>query len=160
VPSQLYRTGDGWIFFMCQTQRFWELLCEKIGRPELIDEPAFRDQAARHANRDALTEVLDAALSSRTTAEWLEVLGGAVPCAPVYDLRAALDNPFLAEREGVQALEHPDRPDLRLLASPVRMGAPVPARPAPKLGQDTQALLEELGYDPAAIEALRAGGVI
>ena len=41
VPSQLYRTRDGWIFFMCQTQRFWELLCAKIGRPDLIDDPAF-----------------------------------------------------------------------------------------------------------------------
>ena len=60
VPSQLYRTKDGWIFFMCQTQRFWELLCEKIGRPELIDDPDYRDQAARHAHRDQLTEVLDA----------------------------------------------------------------------------------------------------
>jgi crotonobetainyl-CoA:carnitine CoA-transferase CaiB-like acyl-CoA transferase len=145
---------------MCQTQRFWELLCERIGRPELIDDPAFRDQAARHANREALTEVLDAALSSRTTAEWLEVLGGTVPCAPVYDVREALENPFLAERGGVQALEHPDRPGLRLLASPIRMCAEVPARPAPKLGQDTDALLQELGYDPAAIAALRTRGVI
>jgi crotonobetainyl-CoA:carnitine CoA-transferase CaiB-like acyl-CoA transferase len=145
---------------MCQTQRFWELLCHQIGRPELIDEPAFRDQAARHARREALTEVLDAALSSRTTAEWLDVLGGTVPCAPVYDVRQALENPFLAERDGVQALEHPDRPGLKLLASPIRMGAPVPNRPAPKLGQDTDALLEELGYDAAAIERLRADGVI
>ena len=68
---------------MCQTQRFWELLCHKIGRPDLIDDPAFCDQAARHAKRDRLTEVLDEVLSAKTTAEWLEVLGGAVPCAPV-----------------------------------------------------------------------------
>jgi len=160
VPSQLYRTRDGWIFFMCQTQRFWELLCAKIGRAELIEEPAFRDQAARHANRDLLTQVLDDALAARTTAEWLDVLGGEVPCAPVNDLRQALESPFLAERAGVQGLDHPDRPDLKLLASPIRTGADVPGRAAPKLGQDTEALLEELGYDPAAIEDLRAAGVI
>jgi crotonobetainyl-CoA:carnitine CoA-transferase CaiB-like acyl-CoA transferase len=160
VPSQLYRTRDGWIFLMCQTQRFWELLCARIGRPELIAEPANRDQAARHANRDRLTEVLDAALSTRTTAEWLEALGGEVPCAPVHDLRQALESPFLAERDGVQSLDHPDRPDLKLLASPIRTGAAVPSRPAPKLGQDTDALLEELGYEPAAIEDLRSQGVI
>jgi crotonobetainyl-CoA:carnitine CoA-transferase CaiB-like acyl-CoA transferase len=160
VPSQLYRTKDGWIFFMCQTQRFWELLCARIGRPELTRDPAFRDQAARHANRDRLTRVLDEALAARTTAEWLEVLGGEVPCAPVNDLRAALESPFFAERGGVQRLDHPDRPDLELLASPIRAGAEVPNRPAPKLGQDTDALLQELGYDPAAIEDLRAEGVI
>jgi crotonobetainyl-CoA:carnitine CoA-transferase CaiB-like acyl-CoA transferase len=160
VPSQLYRTRDGWIFFMCQTQRFWELLCDKIGRPGLVVDPAYRDQAARHANRDQLTDVLDATLSTRTTAEWLEVLGGEVPCAPVHDVREALENPFLAERRGVQVLDHPDRPGFKLLASPIRMGAEVPARPGPKLGQDTDALLEELGYDQAAIADLRARGVI
>jgi crotonobetainyl-CoA:carnitine CoA-transferase CaiB-like acyl-CoA transferase len=160
VPSQLYRTRDGWIFFMCQTQRFWELLCEKIRRSELTRDPAFRDQAARHRNRDLLTQVLDDALAARTTAEWLDVLGGAVPCAPVNDLRQALGNPFLAEREGVQSVDHSDHPDLKLLASPIRAGAAVPNRPAPKLGEHTDALLEELGYDPAAIEDLRADGVI
>ena len=97
---------------------------------DLIDDPAYRDQAARHQSRP-LTVVLDEALSARTTAEWLEVLGGAVPCAPVYDVRQALENPFLAEREGVQVLDHPDRPGFKLLASPIRMGAEVPARPRP-----------------------------
>ena len=81
-----------------------------------------------------------------------------MPCAPVHDLRQALENPFLAERAGVQRLDHPDRPDLKLLASPIRTGAVVPNRPAPKLGQDTDALLEELGYEPAAIEELRSAG--
>lgn len=160
VPSQLYRTRDGWIFFMCQTQKFWEILCHRIGRPELIDDPAYRDQPARHEHRDRLTDVLDEALASTTTAEWIEILGGAVPCAPVYDLREALDNPFLAERDGVQILDHPDKPGFKLLASPIRMGAEVPNRPAPKLGQDSEALLEELGYDRAAIDDLHERGVI
>jgi succinate---hydroxymethylglutarate CoA-transferase len=160
VPSQLYRTKDGWIFFMCQTQRFWEVLCEKIGRAELVDDPAYRDHAARDRNRDRLTEVLDAALSARTTAEWLDVLGGAVPCAPVHDLEQALGNPFVAEREGVQLLDHPDKPGFKLVASPIRMGAEVPARPAPKLGQHTAELLGELGYDAAEIAALGESGVV
>jgi crotonobetainyl-CoA:carnitine CoA-transferase CaiB-like acyl-CoA transferase len=160
VPSQLYRTADGWIFFMCQTQKFWEILCRKIGRPELIDDPAYRDQAARHASRDRLTGVLDEALAGRTTAQWLEVLGGEVPCAPVYDLEQALTNPFVAERGDVQILDHPDRPGFKLVASPIRMGAPVPARPAPKLGQHNRELLAELGYDAGEIERLGKAGVI
>jgi crotonobetainyl-CoA:carnitine CoA-transferase CaiB-like acyl-CoA transferase len=160
VPSQLYRTRDGWIFFMCQTQKFWEVLCDKIGRPERALDPAFRDQAARHTNRDRLTEVLDEALAARTTAEWLDVLGGAVPCAPVHDLEQALENPFVAERGGVQVLDHPDKPGLKLVASPIRMGAEVPARPAPKLGQHSEELLTELGYDAGEIERLVAEGVV
>jgi crotonobetainyl-CoA:carnitine CoA-transferase CaiB-like acyl-CoA transferase len=160
VPSQLYGTKDGWIFLMCQTQRFWEILCEKLGLPELTRDPAYRDHAARHANRDRLTLVLDEALSARTTAEWIEAMGGAVPCAPVHDLRQALDNPFHLEREGVQLLDHPDHEGLKLVASPIRAGAAVPARAAPKLGQDTEQILAELGYDRAAIEELREQGVI
>lgn len=160
VPSQLYRTKDGWIFLMCQTQRFWEILCEKIGRPELTHDPAYRDRAARHAHRDRLTVILDEALGARNTAEWIEVMGGEVPCAPVYDLQQALDNPFHLERGGVQLLDHPDHPGLKLVASPIRMGAAVPNRAAPKLGQDTQAILEDLGYDQAAIQNLRVQGVI
>jgi succinate---hydroxymethylglutarate CoA-transferase len=160
VPSQLYRTRDGWIFFMCQTQRFWEVLCDRIGRPELALDPVFRDQAARHRHRDRLTEVLDEALSGKTTAEWLDVLGGAVPCAPVHDLEQALENPFVAERGGVQAFDHPDKPSFKLVASPIRMGAEVPARPAPKLGQHSEELLAELGYDHGEIERLAAAGVI
>ena len=103
-----YPTKDGWIFLMCQTQRFWQMLCEKIGRPELVSDPAYRDREARHANRERLTEELDATLDTRTTAEWLEIMGGAVPCAPVYDLRQALESPFALEREAIQRLEHPD----------------------------------------------------
>ena len=160
VPSQLYRTRDGWIFVMCQTQRFWEIFCGKIGRAELITDAAYRDQAARHANRDRLTEELDRTLSARTTADWIELMGGAVPCAPVYDLQQALDNPFHLEREGIQQLDHPDHDGLKVVASPIRMGAEVPARAAPKLGQHTENILEELGYDRAAVEELRAQGVI
>ena len=160
VPSQLYRTRDGWIFLMCQTQRFWEVLCEKIGRPELARDPAYHDYAARDANRDRLTEELDATLGMRTTAEWLDAMGGAVPCAPVHDLEQALDDPFALERGAIQRLEHPDHDGLKVVASPIRMGASVPARAAPKLGQDTEAILAELGYDRAAIDDLRARGVI
>ncbi len=160
VPSQLYRTRDGWIFVMCQTHRFWEIFCGKIGRAELITDATYRDQAARHANRDRLTEELDRTLSARTTADWIELMGGAVPCAPVYDLQQALDNPFHLARQGIQQLDHPDHDGLKVVASPIRMGAKVPARAAPKLGQHTENILEELGYDQPAIEELRQQGVI
>ena len=155
VPSQLYRTQDGWIFFMCQTQRFWELLCAKIGRPDLIDEPMYRDQAARHANRDQLTEVLDEALSARPRRNGSRC-SAARAVRPVYDVRQALENPFLAERDGVQVLDHPDGPASSCSRARSAWAPKLPA-PRPSSGQDTDALLEELGYDPAEIEALRAG---
>jgi crotonobetainyl-CoA:carnitine CoA-transferase CaiB-like acyl-CoA transferase len=156
APSQLLRTRDGWIFVMAQTQRFWELLCEKLGRPELRTWPEFRDFAARREHREKLTKVLDAEFSKRTTGEWLEALRGTIPCGPVYDMAQALENPYFRERGGVQVFDHPDKPGFKLVASPFRLDEPLPAQPAPKLGEHTDALLRELGYADADIARLKA----
>ena len=160
APSQLCRTADGWIFIMAQTQKFWALLCDRIGRPELADDPRFKAYEDRHENRAVLTEVLDAILARQTTAEWIAVFAGVLPCAPVHDIAQALDNPYFRERGGVRTVAHPDRPDLKLLASPIRIDEPVPNRPGPKLGADTDAILAELGYADGEIDALRAAGAV
>ena len=156
VPSQLYRTKEGWIFVMAQNPRFWELLCDALGRADLKARyPSFE---ARREHRDELTRLLDAEFGKRTTAEWLQALRGRVPCGPVYDLPQALENPYFLERGGVQVFDHPDKPGFKLVASPFRIGEPLPARPAPKLGEHSEALLRELGYGAAEIEALKSSG--
>ncbi len=160
APSQLYRTRDGWIFVMAQTQRFWELLCGKLGRPDLVANPDFIDMAARGKNRASLTEILDLEFGRRASVQWLEILGGSVPCGPVYDMAQALENAYFRERGGVQVFDHPDRPGFKLVASPFRIGEPLPARPAPKLGQHTEALLQELGFSPAEIFELKNEKII
>jgi crotonobetainyl-CoA:carnitine CoA-transferase CaiB-like acyl-CoA transferase len=154
VPSQLYRTQDGWIFIMAQTQRFWEVLCEQLGRAELKQK--YPDFGARREHRDALTTILDEEFSKQTTQAWLEKLRGTIPCAPVYDVAQALDNPYFLERGGVQVFDHPDKPGFKLVASPFRLGEPLPANPAPKLGEHTEALLAELGYSASDIAALKS----
>lgn len=72
--------------------------------------------------------------------------------APVTDVAQALDNPFVAEREGIVDFAYPDGRKARLIANPIRCaGAELPARAAPALGADTDALLKELGYDAARL---------
>jgi crotonobetainyl-CoA:carnitine CoA-transferase CaiB-like acyl-CoA transferase len=160
APSQLYRTQDGWIFIMAQTQRFWELLCEKLGRPELAVQAEFKDIDSRFRCRDELTRVLDEALSKEKTEFWLQKLRGVVPCGPVYDMAEALSNPYFLERGGVQVIDHPDRPGFKLVASPFRIGEPLPAQPAPKLGEHTDELLKDLGFSGPEIDRLKKEGAI
>ena len=160
VPSQLFRTRNGWLMVMAQNARFWELFCDLIGRGDLKTDPRFAEADGRYRNRDALTAELDAHLGTRDSADWIEILGGRVPCAPVHDVAEALDNPFFRERGGVRDVPHPDRPDFKLLASPFRLDEPLPNRPGPKLGQDTDAILAELGYRGREVAALRESGVV
>jgi crotonobetainyl-CoA:carnitine CoA-transferase CaiB-like acyl-CoA transferase len=161
TPCQLYRTRDGWIYIMCNKEKFWPALCDRLGRREWIEDARFRRFPDRLQHRALLTEVLDAELSQRTTAEWLAHFAGAVPAAPINDLAQALENPFVTEHGRLQTLPHPTRGSFRMVAPPVRCpGDEAPARPAPGLGEHTEALLGELGYDAARIRALRDAGVI
>jgi len=158
VPSQLYRTQDGWIFVMAQTQAFWELLCDKLGRVDL--KAGYPDYAHRREHRDELTKILDEEFGRRSTDAWLEALRGSVPCGPVYDLARALENPYFLERGGVQEFDHPDKPGFKLVASPFRIGEALPARPAPKLGEHTDALLKGAGYTETEIARLKESGAV
>jgi crotonobetainyl-CoA:carnitine CoA-transferase CaiB-like acyl-CoA transferase len=161
TPCQLYRTRDGWIYIMCNKEKFWPALCEKLGRPEWIGDARFRAFADRLRHRDLLNEMLDGEIQQRTTGEWLARFAGAVPAAPINDLAQALENPFVTEHGRLQTLPHRERGSYRMVASPVRCeGEQQPARPAPALGEHTDALLGELGYDAARIQALRAAKAI
>jgi succinate--hydroxymethylglutarate CoA-transferase len=160
VPSQLYRTRDGFIFIMCNKEKFWPILCERVGHPDWADDPRFRTFKDRLDNRTLVTELLDAALSRRTTAEWLDHFAGQVPAAPVNDIRAALDNPFVLEAGRIREYERPGRAPLYMVTGPVVTDDDPLCRAAPELGADTDAVLRECGFSDADIESLRAGKVI
>jgi succinate---hydroxymethylglutarate CoA-transferase len=161
VPSQLYRTADGWIFVMCNKEKFWPLLAGELGRHEWGSDPRFSSFARRLERREELTRLLDAQFMRDTTAAWLAKLSGKLPVAPVYDVGEALDNPFVAERGGIADFAYPDGRQAKLIASPIRLSdAELPRRAAPALGADTDELLRSLGYDDERIAALRAARAV
>ena len=161
TPCQLYRTRDGWIYLMCNKEKFWPALCAKLGRPEWSEDERFRRFPDRLKHRDLLTELLDGELEKRATADWLAHFAGAVPAAPINDLAQALENPFVTGHGRLQTIPHPACGSYRMVAPPVRCaGEEAPARPAPALGEHTEALLRELGYDEPRIQALRKSKVI
>ena len=157
TPSQLYKTRDGWIFIMCNKEKFWPALCNAIGEPSWAE--IYPDFATRLKHRDRLTDLLDEALSARTTDEWMEIFGGKVPASPVNDIGQALDNPF-AQRTG-QLIRYtaPDGTPVGATGSAIRMPGQAPlANPAPPLAADQARVLAELGLSDREIERLRAAG--
>jgi crotonobetainyl-CoA:carnitine CoA-transferase CaiB-like acyl-CoA transferase len=158
TPSQLYRTQDGWIFLMCNKEKFWGVLAGAIGKAEWAGRAEYRTFKDRLTNRDQLTEELDAVLQTATTEEWMKRFAGRVPAAPVYNVEQALESEFVAEQERLLEFAHASGP-VRMVASPVRAGVH-PTRPAPAMGEHTGEVLRQAGYTDAQIDQLRSLGAV
>ncbi|MEO9599458.1 CoA transferase [Parasphingorhabdus sp.] len=161
TPSQMFKAADGWMFVMAQLPKFWTILCERIDQKALLADPRFDTPANRLTNRAELSVVLDAIFSAQPVAHWLQLLEGAVPVSPVYELDQALDNPWLETIGMRDTISHPDKSEMDVLSSPIKVnGERLPNKAGPLLGADSDAILGEIGYDGDAIAKLRAGGVI
>jgi crotonobetainyl-CoA:carnitine CoA-transferase CaiB-like acyl-CoA transferase len=145
APVQTFPASDGWLFIMCMTDKFWGELIAAIGRPELGSDPRFATQALRQANRDALTEAIDAEMRRQSSAYWLGKLNGVLPIAPVLNVAQALDSPFLQTTDMIHVIGHPEKPGMRVLANPIKInGARLEQAPCPPFGADTAAYLGEV----------------
>jgi crotonobetainyl-CoA:carnitine CoA-transferase CaiB-like acyl-CoA transferase len=134
--------------------------CEVAGHPEWASDPRFAKNQDRVRNRAVLVPMLEAVMKTRPKAKWLGDLEAAkVPCGAINNLAEVFADPQVNERGMVTHWAHPLQPDLRLVASPLKLGA-TPVRtdlPPPLLGQHTEEVLRELlGCDSQRLAALRA----
>lgn len=161
TPCQSYRTKGGWIYLMCNKEKFWAELCRRIGRPEWIEDLRFRRFPDRLKHRNLLTGLIDEALQAHTTDEWLAKFAGSVPSAPIYDVTQALDNPWVKGSPRIESIPVGGGKPLELLTNPLRgEGLPLAGRPAPALGADTDSVLTQAGFSRDEIARLRSAGVI
>ncbi|MGX5843662.1 CaiB/BaiF CoA transferase family protein [Mesorhizobium sp. ArgA1] len=162
TPCQTYRTGDGWIYLMCNKEKFWPILCAHVGRSELASDPRFATFADRLNNRTLVTELLDEALSARTTAAWLMLFAGSIPAAPILSVAKALENDFAREHGVFEPIDMGDgEKPLVMMSNPIRSGpASTDPSPGPALGADTDTLMNEIGVDTNRIARLRAEGIL
>ena len=174
APSDLYQTADGWV--LCSVigeplfRRWVELIASDNGggaRGEEIDwlnDPRFADDLARGDNAGPIGERMNAWCASRSTAEAVDALNGAmIPSAPAYSMQQTLDDPHIAEVESFVDLEYPGmarpapvaRPSVRLTETPATI-----RHRAPILGEHTDEILGNLGYSNDEIAAFRAERVV
>ncbi len=160
VPCQLYKTADGWIYLMCNKEKFWPELCLAIDRPTLAEDPRFRTFSDRLQRRDELTQILDQALSHASSAEWLERLRGRIPVAPVRTPREALNDPDMQASAKIETVARADGARFQLLRSPIHCGVDVASQACPPMGHDTDAILADSGYTTEEIDSFRAAQLI
>jgi crotonobetainyl-CoA:carnitine CoA-transferase CaiB-like acyl-CoA transferase len=172
APSGTFETADGALNIAANKQEQFETLCRVLDREELIDDPRFLTRDDRKLHRDVLRAELETSLKARTAQEWDKILlPTGVPAAPVVSVPEALRSEQVTHRGLVTELPSPrgDGSALRPGGDPLRVvglptqvdGAAVrPTAAPPLLGEHTDALLAELGYDASDIADLHSGGAV
>ena len=161
TPCQLYATKDGWIYIMCNKEKFWPELCRVLGHDDWAEDPRFATFKDRAGHRERIQEMLEAELTQEPTAHWLEKFAGRVPASPINSIAEAMDNPFVRDHGRTSTVHLEGYGDYETLSPPVQTnGERAPVRPAPTLGQDTEDILGGLGYAADRLAALRKAKVI
>jgi len=140
------------------------ILCNGLGRPEWKDDPRYKTNALRVANRDELEAQIEKITVTKTTQEWLKVFEGkGMPYAAVNDIQGTLNHEHTKARNMVVEVEHPECGPIKLLNSPIKFSETKPKirSPPPTLGQHTDEILREhLGMSEHEIKHLRERGII
>jgi crotonobetainyl-CoA:carnitine CoA-transferase CaiB-like acyl-CoA transferase len=164
VPWQAFGTANGYIVVATREENFWRKLCTVLEDPELESDARFASNASRVKHRDVLVPRLENIFRTRTAAQWLERLRAAgVPAAPVNNVDGAFAEPPVKEREMIVEYDHPEVGKVRLPGNPIKMSdAPgTISRPAPRLGEHTDAVLQRLlRLSDKDIAGLRDAGAI
>jgi len=164
VPYEAFETADGYIVIAVGNDSQFRALCECIGRAELAEDPRFATNSQRVMNRDLLIPILREIIRRRSTQEWLRaLLPAGVPAGAVRTIPEALSDPQAQALNMVVEVPHPRAGRIRMIRSPLNFSrTPVAIiRHPPILGEHTQEVLVDLlGYEPEAIDQLRAQEII
>jgi formyl-CoA transferase len=159
----VYRASDGTWFVLVVAPDRLAAVTKAIGRSDLLTDPRFSDPAKLTANMPELTAILDETFSARPMEHWNEVFSGVhVTFGAVLGPEEVINDPQLAANDIVVPLEGAGGKLTSTISSPIQLHgvAKVPARRAPDLGEHTEEILRDLGFDADGIEDLLASGTV
>ena len=162
VPFQAFEAADGWLVVGCAKEKFWARLAVVVGRPEWAEAGSpYATFSGRREHSVELLAELERIFRGRTVDEWLSVLYPAsIPCGPINDVAAALQEEHTIARDLIVETEHPVYGTVKQLASPVRVGNERPQyRRAPRRNEDFDHVLREtIGWSDDRVAKLTRAG--
>jgi CoA:oxalate CoA-transferase len=124
TPFQAYKARDGFVIIAAGNDHLFGLLCTAMERDDLATDDRFKTNEMRHNNVDALEQMMETTLLTKTVAEWLEILDGAgVPAAPINDVARVMSDPQVQARNMVVAVRDPIVGDLKVAGNPIKVWA-------------------------------------
>jgi crotonobetainyl-CoA:carnitine CoA-transferase CaiB-like acyl-CoA transferase len=163
-PYQAYRTLDGYVTAGASNDKLWNNFCIQVcDRPDWLIDPRFATAQARLDNIDALEREIEAVFMTQPTVHWVEKLDAAdVPGGPVNGYEQILNDPHIKARNMVVEIEHPVIGTMKTLGLPLKSSGELTAirKAAPWLGQHSDEVLRDAGYDSSEIAALFASAVV
>jgi crotonobetainyl-CoA:carnitine CoA-transferase CaiB-like acyl-CoA transferase len=159
VPYQAFDCKDKELIIAVGNDTQWQALCRTLGLERLLEEKRFSTNPDRVRNRTKLIPILSKRLRNRTASYWSKALNqSGVPSAPVYKIADMVRDPQVKHRGLFRSVKS----DIPQLMSPIRFvnESKGSSNPAPKLGQDTRKVLQELGYSKASVRRLIEDGII
>ncbi|HEY2708064.1 MAG TPA: CaiB/BaiF CoA-transferase family protein [Caulobacteraceae bacterium] len=163
APMGVFPTADGHVNIAASSTAQWLHLCEAAGRPDWAENPTWASRGSRTADREGINAAISEETRKRPSAWWVAALEDAgVPCGPILSIDQMFADPQVQHLGMAEPFEHPRQGPTHMVASPINLeGLETGVHSlAPLTPGDTDAVLAEIGYAPAQIEAMRAEGAI